>query len=466
LFLMMFDQLPDDHLCPIKAFIFMRSGHPVFCAIVMCGNVAGVPARASALDCAVPSPVAVWPAGPLDLVVAFPGPVDPQWTRSFIGKSISYFNSVGADGRQASAAAPLGSLRIAGAKLVDEGRTLLLATDPHPRAARYELFFGPSRDAGRTIVYDLSGVEAAWTAGKEDAGADPAWKGWWPDLDADATRRLTRGSAPHERVLALIKEPGRLTLSTLVSLPPGAAAVRIEASAAILDATLGDEQPAADSEPAGDETRRVVMTASPSGEPLFLSVTVETGKNGRPPMIRASYAQGKSEPVQPIERQRFMVPWAPVPPAALSIPVVSVPDLAGGVPKRGELLFFSDQARCSQCHAFGGRGGTIGPNLTDVGRKGKDQIYRSIAAPSVEISPDYVPYTIAARDGRVLAGVVRAEGADAIRVTDTGAKTTTLRRDEIDQIRPSGTSIMPVGLSGGLGEAGLRDLIAYLTSGR
>lgn len=189
--------LPDDLPCPIKTSILMRSGHPVFCAIVMCGTVAVEPARASAEDHAVPSPVAVWPAGPLDLVVAFPGPVDPRWTRSFIGNSISFFNSVGADGREPSAAASLGSLRIAGAKLVDEGRTLLLATDPHQRAARYELALGPSRDAGRTIVYDLSGVEAAWTAGKEDAGADPAWKGWWPELDADTTRRLTRGSAPH-----------------------------------------------------------------------------------------------------------------------------------------------------------------------------------------------------------------------------------------------------------------------------
>ena len=73
---------------------------------------------------------------------------------------------------------------------------------------------------------------------------------------------------------------------------------------------------------------------------------------------------------------------------------------------------------------------------------------------------------MAVRDGRVLAGVVRAEGADSIRVTDTNAKPTTLRRDEIDQIRPSGTSIMPVGLAGALGEASVRDLITYLTSPR
>src|SRR5271157_3893244 len=35
-----------------------------------------------------------------------------------------------------------------------------------------------------------------------------------------------------------------------------------------------------------------------------------------------------------------------------------------------------------------------------------------------------------------------------------------------EQIRPSGTSIMPDGLAGGLGEAGVRDLIAFLTAAR
>ena len=72
-----------------------------------------------------------------------------------------------------------------------------------------------------------------------------------------------------------------------------------------------------------------------------------------------------------------------------------------------------------------GEVGPSGPDLTGVGRKGSEQIYRSIAAPSAEIAPEFVPYTVATRDGRVLAGVVRAKGADAIRVTDTDAKTTT-----------------------------------------
>jgi putative heme-binding domain-containing protein len=90
------------------------------------------------------------------------------------------------------------------------------------------------------------------------------------------------------------------------------------------------------------------------------------------------------------------------------------------------------------------------------------RIYREIESPSTVIHPDYRPYTVAAKDGRVVAGIVRAEGAEAIRVLDTTGTATLLQRDEVEEMSPSGTSIMPVGLVGVIGEAGMRDLMAYL----
>lgn len=384
--------------------------------------------------------------------MAFPAPADPQWARSLIGRSISYFDPAREAAFKPSAAVPLGTLHIAGVKLADQGRTLILATDPHPRAARYTIDLGPMQQSMKLQSYNLSGVEAAWSAAKDDAGAEPDWKGWWPDVDVEVTRRLTRGSAPHERLAALIQQPGQLTLSTLVSLPAGETTLRIDSSGAISDATLGDEQPVADPQPAQDGTHSVLIPAHARDLPLFLTLSVETGKTGRPLMIHALYNRDKSERFQTIERQQFTVPWAPVPSVSATPTELPLPDLAGGDLKHGEALFFGDQARCSQCHAFRGKGGNVGPDLTEVSRKGKEHIYRSIAAPSVEILPEYVPYTVAARDGRVLAGIVRAEGADSIRVTDTNAKPTMLRRDDVDQIRPSGTSIMPVGLAGALGK--------------
>ena len=49
-------------------------------------------------------------------------------------------------------------------------------------------------------------------------------------------------------------------------------------------------------------------------------------------------------------------------------------------------------------------------------------------------------------------------------MTDTNARATTVRRDKIQEIRPSATSIMPPGLAAALGDSAVRDLIAYLTS--
>ena len=84
--------------------------------------------------------------------------------------------------------------------------------------------------------------------------------------------------------------------------------------------------------------------------------------------------------------------------------------------------------------------------------------------PSASIHPDYVPYVVQTKDGRVLAGIVRAEGGDAIRVVDTTAKATVVKKAEIEELKPSATSIMPVGLLGAIGEEGVRDLIAFLTT--
>ncbi len=122
--------------------------------------------------------------------------------------------------------------------------------------------------------------------------------------------------------------------------------------------------------------------------------------------------------------------------------------------------------RCSQCHTFRGQGGKVGPDLTDIAKKGRAEIYRAIAAPSAVIEPDFASFSVATKNGQVIVGVVRADGADAIRVTDTNAHGTTIPRQEIDQIRPSANSIMPVGLTGALGDAAVRDLIAFLTTDR
>src|SRR5262245_12064763 len=133
-----------------------------------------------------PRPVAVWPPGPLEVIAAFEKPVDPAVATSMIGRTIAYEDIRGDRPEPPAAPGPAGRLRIVGARLVDDGRTLVLATDPHPRPARYLLPLSGDRVQAAskslpisTAPYDLSGAEAVWYEGDPPAG-EPKWSGWWP----------------------------------------------------------------------------------------------------------------------------------------------------------------------------------------------------------------------------------------------------------------------------------------------
>jgi len=430
------------------------------------------PAPARATNGPIHRPVAIWPSGPLEVVAAFDSAIDLEAATSLVGKNIPYFEPAGATKDRTASPRPSGAVRIVGARLTDGARTLILATDPHPRMARYLLPLSPvhgirqstpASDAG--VAYDLSGALAAWSR-EGDPDGEPAWSGWWPLLDSESTRLVTRGSKRHEAGLKLLQKPGRIVFSTLVRLPPGAFVLRLDASGAIEEASAGDVQAEARIPGSRDALFHAELTVPSKGEPIFLTLAVRTGQgqDARPFSLKGSYRSHDEKTLHALTRDQLVVPWAPVPAAGAPTAPLVVPDLAGGDPVRGKTLFTGDQVRCSQCHAFRGQGGKVGPDLSDIGRKGRAEIYRSIAAPGAAIEPDYISYTVATRDGQVVVGLVRAEGADAIRVTDTNARSTLVPRSQLEQIRPSAASIMPIGLAATFGDAAVRDLIAYLTS--
>jgi len=405
-----------------------------------------------------PRPLA-WPAGPMEVRVAFPRPIDPAGVAGLAGRTIPFGEPPGGGGGGA-----IGAIRIAGAKLADGGRTLILFTDPHSRRATYTLDLpglraagGPAGGEAVRLDYDLSGVAVTWDDGK--AGATPAWSGWWPALDVEAARALAARSVEHGRLIPLLSRPGRLSLGTRAILPAGKATLTLEASGPIVEASVGGL--AADDE--GKARVALESESESTGEPAELALALRTGVGAAPLTLRASYRAGADPADRPLPAGRLMLPWAPsAPPAAA--PAAPPFDLAGGDPGRGEAVFFGEEGKCATCHKARGRGGEVGPGLDAQAGRDRAAVYRDINEPSAVIHPDYQPYTVALKDGRVAVGVVRAEGADGVKVVDNGAKATTFPRAEVEELRPSGTSIMPVGLAGALGEARMRDLIAFLTA--
>lgn len=379
-------------------------------------------------------------AGPIEVRIHNATPITPAQAEAFVGRSIA-FTAIGAPANTP----PLGRLAIAGARLADGNRTLILATDPHPFQAAYRLEF-PEALARTPVVYTIHGAEASWAEG--DGQGEPAWT---VSLPAFGTSTL----APTQT--ASLAKPGQLTLRSRVVLPAGRTATFHLTASAPFEAILGDFSGM--SEEAADHGFTLDVPYTSQGDPAELWAILETGREGQAPTLTLSVRSDDNTPAPAL-----LLPWAnPAPPGVANPAPITLPfDLAGGDPTRGAEVFRSQEARCAQCHKAGGEGGDVGPDLVNQSGRDLALIYRDVAEPSVVIPPDYITYTVARHDGQVAVGVLRAKGPDTLRVLDTDAKETLIPREDVADIQPSGASVMPVGLVGALGEQRVRDLLAFL----
>jgi len=136
--------------------------------------------------------------------------------------------------------------------------------------------------------------------------------------------------------------------------------------------------------------------------------------------------------------------------------------MTGDVP-RGKKLF---EENCARCHEPRRQGGRIGPDLSGINNKTKEELITSIVNPSYAIDPRFVNYIITTKDGRMHDGIISNETIWAITLrggSEEGDET--VLRKNIAAIRASSVSLMPDELEKSLGKQGLADVIAYLRGG-
>jgi putative membrane-bound dehydrogenase domain len=137
-------------------------------------------------------------------------------------------------------------------------------------------------------------------------------------------------------------------------------------------------------------------------------------------------------------------------------------NLTGDVP-RGKKLF---DENCAKCHMPRKLGGRVGPDLSGINNKTKEELLTSILNPSYAIEPQFTHYIVTTKDGHVHDGVLAQETPAVITLrggTEEGDET--LLRANIQEIRASSISLMPEELEKSLNHQGLADVIAYLRGG-
>jgi putative heme-binding domain-containing protein len=137
--------------------------------------------------------------------------------------------------------------------------------------------------------------------------------------------------------------------------------------------------------------------------------------------------------------------------------------LPEGDVRRGHEVFMSRRAACNTCHKLGYGGGTLGPDLTSIGRvRNRRDLLEAILFPGASLVRGYEPVSVELEDGRVISGIVRGENADEVTVAVDAQKTVKLARSSILQILPSSVSPMPNGIATLLSPQELADLLAFL----
>ncbi len=446
-----------------------------------------------------PQPVATWSESPNEIRIAFDRPLDPVKLRN-LGEQIKveYGEFVRAGDRfetlvppyavvQRQLATPRYHLPVASASLTSDLRTLIVSTATMKANSHYAVTLprevdtiqgaGPKQHSQIDLDLSLAGVQASWTPKDNTQLSSLNVTGWLPHLNLQAAREFTLGSAQHDALWSAMESQGELKLRTSLDLhhmlrpvvQPGAK-IDYDWPAESVTLVLQSSQPISVASSLGkieslsnDGNYEVRITCSGDSNEL-IDLEIKLAKfTAAALMLNVSVHTTEDPRARPLPLNRFYMPWVKSKDATQlsDDKPLRIAEIEGGNWGLGRRVFQSEAAGCFKCHATGGAGAKIGPDLSNLIYRDYASVMRDIVNPSFAINPDYIGHIIALNDGQLRTGVLREEEGQLILGDDKG-NSTKIVRSEIDQMKPAQVSVMPTGLHEKLTKEQLRDLMTYL----
>ncbi|MDZ4858606.1 MAG: PVC-type heme-binding CxxCH protein [Candidatus Hydrogenedentes bacterium] len=208
---------------------------------------------------------------------------------------------------------------------------------------------------------------------------------------------------------------------------------------------------------------RRLLVSSMLASPVMAEILVEAMEQGRPAPqeLDASARETlKAYPVAALQERAAMLFVIKTSPdkEELIAQYKPVLDLAGDK-SRGAGIFAMN---CMPCHTVQGIGQKVGPDLSAIATKTKEQLLHDILDPNAEVSPDFINYTISTLDLDLINGVIGAETATSVTVKQAAGIEVTVMRDNIEEMSASTMSLMPQGLEQAFDVQGMADLLEFL----
>lgn len=131
---------------------------------------------------------------------------------------------------------------------------------------------------------------------------------------------------------------------------------------------------------------------------------------------------------------------------------------------RGESVYRRASLVCTACHAIGGAGGKVGPDLSSIGASAPlDYLIESLVNPNAKVKEGYNAILLTQKDGKQLSGVLVRENPDEFILRETTGNELHVPKAGVTA-RENVGSLMPAGLLEQLSERERLDLFAFLSA--
>lgn len=136
---------------------------------------------------------------------------------------------------------------------------------------------------------------------------------------------------------------------------------------------------------------------------------------------------------------------------------------AQGDPHRGELVYRRAELGCVTCHAIGGVGGKVGPDMTSIGASAPaDYLVESLVYPNRKIKEGYHSVVIETKDEQELSGVLTRQTDTQLFIRNAANQEVAVAKNNIAK-QATGASLMPAGLIDSLSGQDRLDLVRFLS---
>jgi putative heme-binding domain-containing protein len=133
---------------------------------------------------------------------------------------------------------------------------------------------------------------------------------------------------------------------------------------------------------------------------------------------------------------------------------------------RGKLIFFSDGARCRNCHEADDKANSLGPTVRETNKKYPKtaDLLQHVLQPSLKVEEPFAAYNVLTTDGRALQGLLIKKSDKEVVIKTLEKKTVRLPSEKIEELKKSDKSLMPEGILSDLTAQEAADLLEYWKS--